>query len=146
LCGSENGSEGIAVIQNLLTCGYANPLPHNRSTAREFGAAHRSSARNYAGMDGLLDVFTLEHKPLVKNWRERICFRYINHGRGRPRQQRTVRLGQPSFGISLKFGESNNWSPRASGFTPNAFKIEEAYVFGAVKYNGVWKGVRMYID
>jgi hypothetical protein len=62
------------------------------------------------------------------------------------KSEKTVRLGQPSFGISLKFGESNNWSPRASGFTPNAFKIEEAYVFGAVKYNGVWKGVRMYID
>ncbi len=28
-----------------------------------------SSARNYADLDGLLDVFTLDHKPLVKNWR-----------------------------------------------------------------------------
>ena len=28
-----------------------------------------SSARNYAGMEGLLDVHVLDHKPLVKNWK-----------------------------------------------------------------------------
>jgi REP element-mobilizing transposase RayT len=27
-----------------------------------------SSARNYAGLDSFLDVFVLDHKPLVKNW------------------------------------------------------------------------------
>ncbi len=57
----------------------------------------------------------------------------------------SIRFGQPSFGLTLTFGSSKKWKPRPSGFTPNAFKIEEAYVFGAVKYNGVWKGVRMYI-
>ena len=31
------------------------------------------------------------------------------------------------------------------GFTPNKFYIDEAYVFGAVKYNGYWKGIRIYI-
>ena len=28
-----------------------------------------SSARNYADMDGLLDVFVLDHKPLIRNWK-----------------------------------------------------------------------------
>jgi len=28
-----------------------------------------SSARDYADLDGLLDVHVLDHKPLVKNWR-----------------------------------------------------------------------------
>ena len=61
------------------------------------------------------------------------------------KSEQTIRFGQPSFGITLTFGGSNNWNPRASAFTPNAFNIQEAYVFGAVKYNGEWKGVRMYI-
>ena len=28
-----------------------------------------SSSRDYAGMEGLLDVHVVEHKPLVKNWK-----------------------------------------------------------------------------
>lgn len=28
-----------------------------------------SSARNYAGLDSLMDVFVLDHKPLIQNWR-----------------------------------------------------------------------------
>ena len=28
-----------------------------------------SSARNYAGLDNLLDVFVLDHKPLIQNWK-----------------------------------------------------------------------------
>jgi len=28
-----------------------------------------SSARNYAGLDSFLDVFILEHKPIIKNWK-----------------------------------------------------------------------------
>lgn len=28
-----------------------------------------SSARNYAGLDSFLDVFLLDHKPLIQNWK-----------------------------------------------------------------------------
>ena len=28
-----------------------------------------SSARNYADMDGLLDVFVLDHNLLIRNWK-----------------------------------------------------------------------------
>ena len=28
-----------------------------------------SSARNYAGLDCYLDVFLLDHKPLITNWK-----------------------------------------------------------------------------
>ena len=29
-----------------------------------------SSARDYAGLDSFLDVFLLDHKPLIKNWEQ----------------------------------------------------------------------------
>ncbi len=67
----------------------------------------------------------------------------VNHYLSKKSQH--MRLGKISIGLTLSFGGSTNWTPRPSGFTPNAFKIDRAYIFGAVKYNGVWKGVRMYL-
>lgn len=55
--------------------------------------------------------------------------------------EKKVRYGYPSFGVTWTQNQ-DSWFPKP--FTPNAFIIEEAYVFGAVKYNGVWKGVRIY--
>jgi hypothetical protein len=40
-----------------------------------------------------------------------------------------VTLGLPSYGIPA----------------PNKFHIKEVYIFGAAKYNGKWKGVRLYM-
>jgi len=56
--------------------------------------------------------------------------------------ERTVRLGKSSGGFSSKVNSNGGWS--ASPYTPNAFTIEDACIFGAVKFNGVWKGVRIY--
>ena len=51
-----------------------------------------------------------------------------------------------SGGVSTTFG-TNSFVPESyGGITPNKFVVEEAYMFGAVKYNGVWKGIRMYIE
>jgi len=91
LCGSENRGKGIAVIQNLLTCGYAYRLTHNGSTSKKFEDAHHSSSRNYADMDGLLDVFTLDHKTACKKLEVKNM--HINHGHKRPRQQGLVVSG-----------------------------------------------------
>jgi hypothetical protein len=33
-----------------------------------------------------------------------------------------------------------------SGFTPNKFVVEEAYVFGSVYHGGKWTGIRLYLD
>ncbi len=52
----------------------------------------------------------------------------------------------PSFGVRVG-GDTNSYVPTSYGvMTPNKFTVEEAVMFGAVKYNGVWKGIRMYIE
>lgn len=56
----------------------------------------------------------------------------------------SVRFGMPSGGLSLGGSSFNSLSP--SGFTPNAFHVQKAFVFGAVKYNGKWIGIRQYIN
>jgi hypothetical protein len=53
-----------------------------------------------------------------------------------------VQFGFPSYGFSYSYNGKNKFS----GYTPNKFTVEEAYVFGAVKHNGRWQGIRMYID
>lgn len=49
-----------------------------------------------------------------------------------------------SFGFSLGSKEGGKW--KLVGFTPNKFNIDEAFIFGAVKHNGQWQGIRMYIN
>nr|WP_320023403.1 hypothetical protein [uncultured Draconibacterium sp.] len=55
-----------------------------------------------------------------------------------------MRIAQPSFGFKLGWSEGGKWKPAT--FTPNKFHIDEAYIFGSVKHNGKWQGIRMYID
>ncbi len=57
--------------------------------------------------------------------------------------KKKMRFGRSSGGVTFQGNLTS--LPTPSGFTPNAFNIQEAYVFGAVKYNGEWKGIRMYI-
>ena len=59
------------------------------------------------------------------------------------KKKKKILLGHRSFGLKVSFGSNSEYSPRPGGFTPNAFNIDEAYIFGAVQYNGVWKGIRM---
>ncbi len=61
------------------------------------------------------------------------------------KQRVHMQLGHISAGISLKLTPRGNISSRG-GFTPNKFNIDEAYIFGSVKHNGRWQGIRMYID
>lgn len=53
-----------------------------------------------------------------------------------------VKFGHSSGGAKL---QSMNGKLSGGGYTPNAFFVDEAYIFGAVKYDGKWKGIRMYI-
>jgi len=55
-----------------------------------------------------------------------------------------IQLALPSFGFSLGSKEGGKW--KLVGFTPNKFNIDEAFIFGAVKHNGQWQGIRMYIN
>ncbi|MFV0506464.1 MAG: hypothetical protein ACK5L5_07125 [Bacteroidales bacterium] len=53
-----------------------------------------------------------------------------------------VQFGSPSFGVTLfRKGKLLPYP-----FKPYEFEIGKAYVFGSVKYNGKWTGVRMTID
>lgn len=59
--------------------------------------------------------------------------------------EKGTRLGNPSAGIKLIWN-SSGYAPSSYGpYLPISFHVEDAYIFGAAKYNGVWKGVRMYI-
>lgn len=44
-----------------------------------------------------------------------------------------------SFGVSIKYGSSFS----ISGYTPTKYDIKDADVYGAVKYKGQWKGIRL---
>jgi|GEM_PF-3025530 hypothetical protein len=55
-----------------------------------------------------------------------------------------VQIAQPSFGFKVGSKEGGKW--KLVGFTPNKFNIDEAFIFGAVKHNGKWQGIRMYIN
>lgn len=62
------------------------------------------------------------------------------------RSEKKIRFGGGhTIGVKFKMKENNNfWPPSFPGpYTPFAFKIEKAAVFGAVKHNGKWVGVRM---
>lgn len=54
-------------------------------------------------------------------------------------------FGAPSFGLKLGWSSGSGWG-MPSGFTPNKFVVEEAYVFGSVYYGGKWTGIRLYLD
>ncbi len=55
-----------------------------------------------------------------------------------------VALGESSGGLSATWTTASYWPSKfPTGFTPNAFVLDEAYMFGAVKHNGVWKGIRI---
>lgn len=56
-----------------------------------------------------------------------------------------LKLGFSSGGIKLNIN-SNGGVSNISSFTPNKFNIDEAYIFGSVKHNGKWQGIRMYIE
>jgi hypothetical protein len=61
------------------------------------------------------------------------------------RSKTHVKLGHSSGGINLCLNPDGKIRS-FSGFTPNKFRIDEAYIFGAVKYNNKWSGIRMYIN
>lgn len=54
-----------------------------------------------------------------------------------------VQIAQPSFGFKIGCEDGGKW--KLAAFTPNKFNIDEAYIFGSVKHNGKWQGVRLYI-
>lgn len=72
--------------------------------------------------------------------KEYISFKGIHTYRNRSSIH--VNFGHSSGGAKL---QSINGKLSGGGYTPNAFFVDEAYVFGAVKYDGNWKGIRMYI-
>lgn len=55
-----------------------------------------------------------------------------------------IQIAQPSFGFKFGSKEGGKW--KLAAFTPNKFNIDEAYIFGSVKHNGKWQGIRMYIN
>ncbi|QQS51027.1 MAG: hypothetical protein IPM71_15880 [Bacteroidota bacterium] len=61
------------------------------------------------------------------------------------RSEKGIRLGFPSAGLKLIWNSSGYTPSSYAPYLPISFQVEEAYIFGAVKYNGVWKGVRMYV-
>ena len=55
-----------------------------------------------------------------------------------------VALGESSGGASAQWSTGSYWPTKfPTGFTPNEFKLDDAYIFGAVKHNGLWKGIRI---
>ncbi len=53
------------------------------------------------------------------------------------RESKTVRFSQAG-GFSISVGGA------PVGYLPETFTIENTRIFGAVKFNGVWKGIRFY--
>lgn len=55
-----------------------------------------------------------------------------------------VALGESSGGVNVTWSTGSYWPTKfPTGFTPNEFKLDDAYIFGAVKHNGLWKGIRI---
>ena len=55
-----------------------------------------------------------------------------------------LQLGFSSGGLKVNLN-SNGGVSNISSYNPLKFNIDEAFVFGAVKHNGAWQGIRLFI-
>ncbi len=58
-------------------------------------------------------------------------------------QEKKIKFPETSGGVAVNITFTNKTKVTPGNFTPNKFKITRGSVFGAVKYNGVWRGVRI---
>ncbi len=138
-------NERMTNIQSYFVYGLAEHTPLNKTQSNKIADASFGAAINAirnAGKKGLTKLIPNDQLSVIEHpfWDGKTIkyawFGESSHGAGKTKKV----LFNRSFGISIKFGSSL----KIGGFTPTKFSIKKADFYGAVKYKGKWRGVRIH--